>query len=246
MMDTNPQKRKRTNTNSTTEITAVPTSKRPRLTQTLNLTSEGDAKILDAVESRYDIHLQSVISSSKIRQRVAAVLSHLAHRSPASFKIPSTTTASTGDTSQPKPRISILRAKLSDTPKLISIAEIAKREIEREDQNAPDGRGQQSRTAIGGQWFQYIALGEEIQQRPRNKEGDTIIEDTVLGRGGDEDDDDFEVMKTPFERAIEGRPIVRAVPVMSLLLARVSIEELKSRYGEQTNRPPALPDTNNT
>lgn len=156
----------------------------------------------------------------------------------------------TPDTVKSKTRISVLRAKSTDTGKLVSIAEIAKREIEKElpvgDSAAGEaGQEQGSKT---GRWFQYIALGEELQQK-RRAEDNTVIEETVLGglggdkedRDEDEDEDeveDFEVMKTPFERAIEGRPLVRGVPVMSLFLSRSPIEELKRRYGEQTNTPP--------
>ncbi|KAG4430816.1 hypothetical protein IFR05_013693, partial [Cadophora sp. M221] len=52
-----------------------------------------------------------------------------------------------------------------------------------------------------------------------------------------EDEEAFEVMKTPFERALEseGKSKVRAMPVMSMYLSRVRIEGLRKAYGEQTN-----------
>ncbi|KAI1502640.1 hypothetical protein F5X99DRAFT_155034 [Biscogniauxia marginata] len=252
--DSKATKRKRMDIESDLESDinrTAPTNKRPCLELSLNLSSKDDAKALGAVESRYDIQLQSVLSSSKIQQRVSALLRHLASPSASSdhdhdhdhpSPIPTAVVATNG---KPKTRLSILRARAPDAGKLISIAEIAKRELEKGDSLGGDA----------GHWYQYIALGEEKKERPRG-EGRTIIEETVLGgpnaqdhnsdkdkdndgdRDEEEDEDDFEVMKTPFERAIEGRPLVRAVPVMSLFLSRVSVEELKKRYGEQTNTLP--------
>ncbi|KAI1207136.1 uncharacterized protein F4807DRAFT_188497 [Annulohypoxylon truncatum] len=185
-----PTKRKRAETGP------ILSNKRARPENSFNLSSTDDAKILQAVESKYDVQVHSIISSSKIQKKVAAILQHL--DSPAS-----------------KTAVSILRAKASDAGKLVSVAEIAKRELGK-------------RTDGGRVWFQYIALGEELKEIPR--EGDTVIEETRL----DDDDVDFEVMKTPFQRAIETQPRLRGVPIVSLFLCRVSIEELK-RYGEQTS-----------
>ncbi|KAI1418613.1 hypothetical protein F5Y13DRAFT_3387 [Hypoxylon sp. FL1857] len=192
-----PTKRKRADTNP------IPPNKRARLEASLNLSSTEDVKTLEAVESKYEARIHSIISSSKIQKKVVSVLQHI-------------TSSATNKTS-----VSILRAKAADTGKLVSIAEIAKRELEK-------------RTDSGRIWFQYIALGEELKEIPRG-EGNTVIEETKLGGA---DDDDFEVMKTPFQRAIEGQPRLRGVPIMSLFLSRVSIEELKKRYGEQTNADP--------
>lgn len=49
-----------------------------------------------------------------------------------------------------------------------------------------------------------------------------------------EDDDDihsFEIMKTPFERAIEGVPKVRIEVSMSIYLSRVRIDDLRNMHG---------------
>ncbi|KAK8084759.1 hypothetical protein PG997_006030 [Apiospora hydei] len=228
---------------ATTDATATTSSKRPRLASTLNITASSDAKILAAVESKYDVQTHSVISSSKIQKKVTSVLRHL----------------------QPVPkertRVSVLRARASDAGKLISIAEIAKREMLK-------SGGHQDETK---RWYQYIALGAETKDVEREKgrssngrgEGKTVIDETILAQrqapgekemtddeqqqgrekerdeNKDEDDDDFEQMKTPFERAIEGTPKIRAVPVMSLFLSLTPIDELRRRYGEQTNDDPA-------
>ncbi|XXH03491.1 hypothetical protein Hte_009896 [Hypoxylon texense] len=204
-----PTKRKRADT----VPVPFPTNKRARLETSLNVSSAEDVKALQAVESKYEVQVQSVISSSKIQKKVTSVLRHLT--------APPNSDATTS--AAQKIRVAVLRAKASDAGKLISIAEIAKRELAK---GKDDGRN----------WFQYISLGEEIKEIPRD-DGNTIIEETRLGGG--EDDDDFETMKTPFERAVEGQPRLRGVPIMSLFLCRASIEELKRRYGEQTNASPA-------
>ncbi|KAI1633456.1 hypothetical protein F4809DRAFT_583712 [Biscogniauxia mediterranea] len=253
-IDSTATKRKRIDVESDTDP-VVPSNKKPCLELSLHLSSQDDAKALGAIESKYDIQLQSVISSSKIQQRVTALLRHLRA---------STSTSSSSSDGKPKTRLSILRARAPDAGKLISIAEIAKRELEKS--GAQGGGEGEGAADDGGRWYQYVALGEEKKERPRDGggEGRTVVEETVLGGGGgpnardpdnnndktlphaedgrdedeDEDEDDFEVMKTPLERAIEGRPLVRAVPVLNLFLSRVPVEELKKRYGEQTNAPP--------
>ncbi|KAI3318027.1 hypothetical protein HD806DRAFT_526677 [Xylariaceae sp. AK1471] len=226
-------KRKRADTSSsnTTEPIAL-SNKRQCLTNSLCLSDDDDAKVLSAVDARYEVQLQSVISSSKIQQRVSAMLRHLT---------PPTQLPSIGPSSNvatAKTRVSILRAKAPEAGKLVSIAEIAKRQIEDEQPVSDGSASEAGRGRKTSRWFQYIVLGEEIRQR-RREAGNTIIEDTVLGGSGadEEEDDEFEIMKTPFERAAEGQPLVRGVPVMSLFLSRSSIEELKRRYGEQTNAP---------
>ncbi|KAK8045062.1 hypothetical protein PG993_005086 [Apiospora rasikravindrae] len=230
-------------TTDTTTTSTSTSSKRPRLASTLNITASSDAKILAVVESKYDVQTHSVISSSKIQKKVTSVLRHL---QPA----PST---------KERPRISVLRARAADAGKLISIAEIAKREMLKSGQDGTK------------RWYQYIALGAETKDVEREKgrspsgrgEGKTVIEETILAQrqdpgekemtddeqqqgrekeqdeNYDEDDDDFEQMKTPFERAIEGMPKIRAVPVMSLFLSSIPIDELRRQYGEQASDDPA-------
>ncbi|KAI0395455.1 hypothetical protein F5Y17DRAFT_199306 [Xylariaceae sp. FL0594] len=212
-------KRKRADTTSSEGPSAM-NSKRSCLTDSLHPVSGVDLETLDAVDARYHVRLHSVISSSKIQNRVSAVLRHL------------TLTPTSPST---KRNISVLRAKAYDVNKLVSIAEIAKREIEKEKRTTIDGSGNEG----AGTWFQYIVLGEEMQQSNRC-EGSTVIYDTVIGsidpgQEEPEQNTEFEVMKTPFQRAVKGRSILRGLPVMSLFLSRSRIEELKKRYGEQSN-----------
>lgn len=53
----------------------------------------------------------------------------------------------------------------------------------------------------------------------------------VDGTGDAEDTAAFETMKTPLERAVEGKPKIRAVPVMTIYLSRVRVDALKSAFG---------------
>jgi hypothetical protein len=192
-------------------------NKRTRLSTYVALSSETDIKAVDAVESSHDVQTHSISSGSKIQRKVTAVLQHLP---------PSTNPASTATA-----KICVLRARAPDAAKMISIAEIAKRELEKEE---------------GTRWFQYVTLGEEIQERPRGS-GESGCAETVLGgeaktpHDEDDDGDDYEVMEKPSDRALHGRPLVRGVPIMSLFLSRVSVAELRNRYGEQTNDTPASP-----
>ncbi|KAJ1331961.1 Alba [Microdochium nivale] len=202
---------------------------------------------LERNPGEYDVQIHSVLSSSKMQKKVASVLRHL---SPTVGKAKgddddnygaAAGTAPGEASSQPK-KVTVLRARASDAGKLVSIAEIAKREIEK----------------TGGRtWYQYISVGEELEQRERGKAAGghaSVVEETILdddgdndnnGKGKDDqdggddnDDDDFEIMKTRFERAIEGRPLVRGVPVMALFLSRTPLDELRRRFGEQTNATP--------
>ncbi|KAI5860218.1 hypothetical protein GGS23DRAFT_240297 [Durotheca rogersii] len=212
-------KRKRADTDE-----PVPLSKKPRLAASLNLSSAEDVKVLQAVEAKYDVQIHSVISSYKIRKKVTSILRQLVAPPPNEADGLATASAAPAATA----KVAVLRAKASDASKLISIAEIAKRELEKGDLGGSD------------RWFQYIALGEQLAETPR-RERDAVVEETKLGGAGagEDDGDDFEIMKTPLERALEGRPRLRGTPVMSLFLSQTSIEELKNRFGEQSNLHPA-------
>ncbi|KAH8670810.1 hypothetical protein BX600DRAFT_433965 [Xylariales sp. PMI_506] len=222
---TPPMKRKATM--PTTENSESRREKRPRLAVDLCITSAEDQQSLAAVESKCDVQVHSVISSSKIQKKVASVLRHLNGDS------------SDRSTLATKPRVSILRARAADVGKLISIAEIAKREIEKHHSNRSED--EPNRT-VAGRWFQYIALGSETTETPKIVEAIAPrSSNDKCGSGGDGEDDEhggtaeFEVMQTPFERALQRRPQKHAVAVMNLFLALVPVEELRKRFGVQTN-----------
>lgn len=124
-----------------------------------------------------------------------------------------------------KPKVLMLHAKAHFASKMISIAEIAKREIAKK----------------GGKWFQYNKVESlMVEQRERVRKGkeekdageEKDVEEAEDGEAESEEETTaFETMKTPFERANEGNPKMRAVPVMTLYLSRVRIESLRKAYG---------------
>lgn len=120
-----------------------------------------------------------------------------------------------------------LRAEGAAAGKMISVAEIAKREMGKK----------------GIEWFQYTKVGQimtEVEKKQRkkkiedgsDKEGGEKEEAAEEEKNDEEDEEDaFETMKTPFERAIEGKKKVRAVAHMTIYLTHVRIGELKKVYG---------------
>lgn len=152
----------------------------------------------------HNISSMNIISSSQIEKKVTAVLQHLS-------SYPTT-----------PPAVAVLRSKAKVASKAISVVEIAKREI----------------TARGGKWFQYSIIEqvlEERGQRPRSL-GKGSREQNREGEDEDEDEDEneeesFETMKTPFERAIENKPKVRAVQTMIIFLSRDRIDSLRKKFG---------------
>lgn len=130
-------------------------------------------------------------------------------------------------TKREKEKIVVLQAKAKVASKMVSVVEICKREIGKE----------------GGKWFQYNAVGEargEIKGIEgvgkgvdKGEGGDGEVAEKTLESEGE--DESFETMKTPFERAIEGKPKIRAVPVMMVYLSRIRIDSLRKAHGEQTN-----------
>ncbi|KAH7419935.1 hypothetical protein BKA64DRAFT_699938 [Cadophora sp. MPI-SDFR-AT-0126] len=180
--------------------------------------------IFPGLETTHTVTTMSIISSSNINKKVSRILELLSEKP-------------TGGGEQ-KCAVVMLYAKAPVVSKVVSVAEIAKRELAVE----------------GGKWFSYCVVGEVLGER---KEGDkekgkeksggkrdqgkeAVAEesrDEDEGEEEEEEEEAFEVMKTPFERALEmeGKPKVRAMPVMSLYLSRARIEALRKVYGEQTN-----------
>lgn len=192
------------------------------------VTSSASDTILQSVSTTHSVATLSIISSSNIQTRVTRILSHLS-----SFDF---------SNSSPKPPVVQLVAKPGCANKLISVVEIVKRELSKQ----------------GNQWYQYngvesktvevqrkadknitTILGREIvvDSEAMDVGGDTSLPDEltfaqgtgILAETGEEDT--FETMKTPLERAIEGRPKVKAVAVMTTWLSRVRVDGLKTAYG---------------
>lgn len=140
----------------------------------------------------------SIHSSTQISSRTSAVLSNLQQQQP------SNRTTNEGGQKDNKPTLVILTAKSKATSKLISIVEIAKREL----------------AAQGVKCFQYNALTSELLDVPRKK--------AKVGVGkGSESEDAFETMG---EREL-GEMKKRNVPIMTVYLSTSSVRDLKMAYG---------------
>ena len=158
----------------------------------------------------FDLRITSIISSSQIQKKVKGVLELLS--------------TSVNDNKSSKSQIVVLHSKAAPASKLITIAEIAKRELGKE----------------GGVWYQYSVIGELMTERKENgtkkSSGsppwkNTVEEEESMNLDGEADEESFETMKTPFERAIEGKPKIRVAPTLTIYLSKVRIEKLRDLYG---------------
>lgn len=152
------------------------------------------APAADKLAGKYNLIHLSVISSSPIASRTSAVIQHL----------------TTQPNENPKPALISVSAKAPVANKLISIIEIAKRELARNQANM----------------YQYSALSSEtvplnqLKGRMKRKTGD----------GGQKGNRDVESEEDAFETMGEKEQI-RAVPVLTVYLSTVRIQELKEAYG---------------
>jgi len=173
---------------------------------------------LDGLSDSHKLTTMSIITSSSIEKKVTKILETLASFS---FAAPVA-----------RPNVIMIYSKGSSASKMVTVIEIAKREI----------------AQAGGSWYQYNGVeGSKVIQKEKplgapNNDGEDAME--VDGNGTAEGDVEleegttdftFETMKIPFERAIESRPKVRVVPLMTIYLSRVRIDSLRRSYGEQTN-----------
>jgi hypothetical protein len=161
----------------------------------------------------HDITRLSIQSNTQISAKVTNVISKL------SPSADSTTNAS-------KPPLIILRAQSRWASKLISIVEIAKRNLDSTDSNGS-----------GAKILQYSSLSSEIieiERKPKTKGlGATLPE----GEDDDDDDDDgaFQTMGAAAPAAAagedEGGMKKRAVPVLTVYLAAKPVKALRSEFG---------------
>ena len=190
---------------------------------------------LQHLASRYEFTTMSIISSSKINQKVSSLLKSLEKFNFADMNA--------------KPGVVVLTAKSNTAAKMISIVEIAKRSIDKEK----------------ARWYEYSRLHGEITElkvkapqivnggkssQDRKQGQDEVVpgaapravesEDVHMAESEVKaaDEADFENMDSATVRAIgtsleepEPRKKVRAVPVMVTYMTRVSIPEFKAAYG---------------
>ena len=140
----------------------------------------------------------------------------------------SSSTTEEGEQGKRKPCIVRLHANAKAASKLISVVEIVKREFKTS--QAPCFQY----TSVEGVIKEYQEPAKDIKKKGK------AAEDKEYG-GVDKDEDEgeeeegFEMMKTPFERSIEGMKKVRAVPVLTIWLSREKVEALGRKLGEQNN-----------
>ena len=149
-----------------------------------------------SLTSKYNLVKLSVRSSTQITKRVSAVISNLE-------------TTSTGG----KAVIVALSAKSRVAGKLISIVEVAKRDL----------------AGKGIKCFQYNALRSEmveIDRTPRKAVANNDVGNTREVNDGSDSDDAFETLSTQPAGTKK-----RLVPVMTVYLSATSVSELKARYG---------------
>ncbi|KAK5171351.1 uncharacterized protein LTR77_004495 [Saxophila tyrrhenica] len=145
------------------------------------------------LSDKYELVKLSVHSSTQISSRTAAVTAKLA----------------TAPAQGSKPVVVALTAKAQAANKVISIVEIAKREL----------------VAKGVAVYQYNALGSEMTEIPR---------DGVKGSEGVEEDEASEGEEAAFETMRQrdvGDTKKRLIPVMTTYLSSTAIKELRTAHG---------------
>lgn len=192
-------------------------------------------------QDKYEIITMSILSSSKIEQKVRNLLLRMSKSDDTNTKA--------------KPTVVMLHAKGDVAGKMVSIVEIAKAEIRKENGKLYQYNGlhgetselkikKPKRTGSG----KTVAEWTEEHPEPEDPGGETInkSEKCTLGTVDQSDDDPdmvdatedaFETM-APLSRGYdspEARKKVRAYPVLTIYLSRVPILELKDLHGEQTN-----------
>ena len=197
---------------------------------TQNLVDRVLPEQLRPLTAKCDFITMSIVSSSSIQQKVRSLLDHMAKFSFADTKA--------------KPGIVMLRAKGVVAAKMISIVEIAKREIEKE----------------RGKWWQYSGVHAEITELKGFQAEEALSEwqkqhrdevDRTMGEAQQEmidsktanephptEEDDFEMMGQEVPHNLvtlgeqkETRKKIRAIPVMMTFMSRVPVAELKQAYG---------------
>jgi len=150
----------------------------------------------DELAKRYHIITSlSVASGTQVSTRVSDIIKHLNH----------------GPKDDGKPVILGLSTSSRNANKLITIVEIAKREL----------------ASNGAQLYQYNALGSEtIKVERKAKQFKEKSKDASLGVD-DQSDDAFETMG----ENDGGGEKIRLVPTMTTYLSSASIKELKMQYG---------------
>lgn len=187
-------------------------------------------------QDNYEVITMSILSSSKIEQKVRNLLLRLSYLDHANTKV--------------KPTVVMLHAKGDVAGKMVSIVEIAKAEMRKEDEKLYQYNGLHGETSElkvkkpertgGGK-----TVAEWAKEHPgwenHNRETINACGKYTLGTSDRSDDDvemadgtedAFETMAPPIQGydPMEARKKVRAYPVLTIYLARVPIPELKNLH----------------
>lgn len=159
-----------------------------------------------SLRGMYDLVTLGVAGGTQISSRTSAVLA----------KLLSTTT--TGDETT-KTSIVALTATSKAASKLISIVEIAKREL----------------LARGQKVYQYNALGSRMTEIPRHVETVVTAGNPAEEESDESEEDAFEVMGGVVAAAAPGQESEemkkRNIPTLKIYLSTVSVKELKLAFG---------------
>jgi hypothetical protein len=173
---------------------------------------------LSFLTQSYAVDEMSIKSQAQINHKVTTLLDHLGSFNFLDVKA--------------KPGLIALHAKAPCANKLISVIEIAKREI----------------TAQKGKLYQYTRLGSELnvlKEKLKCKdslgEGETSMKagQTLDGKSKSDgtlvevevENDDEEPAFETMQSNLLGRQKVRATPTLTVYLSRVPVPELKERFG---------------
>lgn len=160
------------------------------------LTKDSHSMAQEPMLSKWEVKKLNVLSSTQISSRTSAVLTQLTSERGASEK----------------PIVVSLEARAKVASKLVSIVEIAKRDL----------------VAKGLRCYQYTGLTSELIEIPREvkKTSKDTMQQGAAELDEDESDDAFETMG-----AQGGATKHRSVPVMTVYLSTTPVKELKARYG---------------
>ncbi|KAK3671913.1 hypothetical protein LTR78_008279 [Recurvomyces mirabilis] len=152
---------------------------------------------LDEESLGYEIIAWRIISSTKVSDRVERIVASLSQDAQVDEKA----------------KLLYLTAHAKATTKLITVVEIAKRQL----------------VLVGARCYQYTALSSQIVEIPRQKQ---TVDRTIKGDAhevtSDPEDAAFEVMGQP-----GGDTKQRNVPIMKIYLSQKPVKELRAEYGEQ-------------
>lgn len=175
------------------------------------------AAIYETLAPKYEVATTVITSSSSIQKKVGMILEHLG-------RFDWTNTSG-------RPGLVFLWSRSETCSKMVSIGEIAKRRMHEKDQK----------------WYQYCRIQTDhstalpptrrLAQAPSRKNRGRPVRSRQRQNEDDSEEDDFEPMLTPFERAVMRQPVVNTVHYMSLFLSRMPIPELEQdgHYASRTN-----------